>query len=105
MYNEYEKDINADVSHILAILDRIDEKLKNSEDSFLYISSILNIVTTKVLKGFKPEKDETEKQKKLRIAMMSYTLYQGIYEAIKKSEGGLRKALKVINLKIKNENF
>jgi hypothetical protein len=63
----------------------------------LYISSILNIVTTKVLKGFRPEKDETEKQKKLRIAMMSYTLYQGIYEAIEKSENGLEKLLIKMN--------
>ncbi|OXT08743.1 hypothetical protein CE561_03965 [Thermoanaerobacterium thermosaccharolyticum] len=97
MYNEYEKDINADVSHILAILDRIDEKLKNSEDSFLYISSILNIVTTKVMKGFRPEKGESERQKKLRIAMMSYALYQGIYEAIEASESGLEKLLRKMN--------
>ncbi|AFK87668.1 MULTISPECIES: motility associated factor glycosyltransferase family protein [Thermoanaerobacterium] len=97
MYNEYQKDVNADVSHIVSILDKIDKRLKNSKDSFLYISSILNIVTTKVLKGFKPEKDETEKQKKLRIAMMSYTLYQGIYEAIEKSLEGLKKALKTVD--------
>ncbi len=97
MYNEYEKDINADVSHILAILDRIDEKLKNSEDSFLYISSILNIVTTKVMKGFRPEKGESERQNKLRIAMMSYALYQGIYEAIEASESGLEKLLRKMN--------
>lgn len=104
MYNEYEKDINADVSHVLTILDRIDAKLKNSKDSFSYISSILNIVTTKVLKGFKPEKDESEKQKKLRISMMSYTLYQGIYEAIEKSEDGLERALKIIEGHKNNEN-
>ncbi|AEF17901.1 protein of unknown function DUF115 [Thermoanaerobacterium xylanolyticum LX-11] len=97
MYNEYQKDVNADVSHITSILDKIDKRLKNSKDSFVYISSILNIVTTKVLKGFNPEKDETKKQKKLRIAMMSYTLYQGIYEAIEKSEDGLRKALKTVD--------
>lgn len=97
MYNEYQKDINADVSHILAILDSIDEKLKNSKDSFSYISSILNIVTTKVLKGFKPEKDETEEDKKLRVSMMSYTLYQGIYEAIEKSEDGLKNLTMKIN--------
>lgn len=97
MYNEYQKDVNADVSHIISILDKIDKRLKNSKGSFLYISSILNIVTTKVLKGFRPEKDETEKQKKLRIAMMSYTLYQGIYEAIEKSENGLEKLLIKMN--------
>jgi hypothetical protein len=97
MYNEYQKDVNADVSHIVSILDKIDKRLKNSKDSFLYITSILNIVTTKVLKGFKPEKDETEKQKKLRIAMMSYTLYQGIYDAIEKSLEGLKKALNTID--------
>lgn len=97
MYNEYQKDVNADVSHIVSILDKIDKRLKNSKDSFLYITSILNIVTTKVLKGFKPEKDETEKQKKLRIAMMSYTLYQGIYEAIEKSQDGLENLLIKMN--------
>ncbi|WKV09849.1 DUF115 domain-containing protein [Thermoanaerobacterium sp. CMT5567-10] len=97
MYNEYQKDVSADVSHIISILDKIDKRLKNSKDDFLYISSILNVVTTKVLKGFKPEKDETEKQKKLRIAMMSYTLYQGIYEAIEKSENGLEKLLIKMN--------
>lgn len=97
MYNEYQKDANANVSHIVSILDKIDKRLRDSKDSFLYISSILNIVTTKVLKGFKPEKDETEKQKKLRIAMMSYTLYQGIYEVIEKSEDGLEKLLIKMN--------
>ncbi|MDI3477379.1 MAG: hypothetical protein PWQ59_904 [Thermoanaerobacterium sp.] len=97
MYNEYQRDVNADVSHITSILDKIDKRLKDSKDSFLYISSILSIVTTKVLKGFKPEKDETEKQKKLRISMMSYTLYQGIYEAIEKSENGLEKLLIKMN--------
>jgi hypothetical protein len=97
MYNEYQMAVNADVSHITSILDKIDKRLKNSKDSFVYISSILNIVITKILKGFKPEKDETEKQKKLRIAMMSYTLYQGIYEAIEKSEDGLEKLLIKMN--------
>ncbi len=97
MYNEYQKDVNADVSHITSILDKIDKRLKNSKDSFVYISSILNIVTTKILKGFKPETNETERQKKLRIAMMSYTLYQGIYDAIEKSLEGLKKALKTID--------
>jgi hypothetical protein len=101
MYNEYKKDVNADVSHTMRILNKIDERLKNSRASFIYISPILNIVTTKVLKGFKPEKDENEKQKKLRVSMMSYTLYQGIYEAIEKSESGLKRALKTID-EIKN---
>lgn len=96
MYNEYEKDAGTDVAHILKILDRLDARLKSSKDSFSFISSILNIVTTKVLKGFKPEKDETEKQKKLRVSMMSYTLYYGIYEAILQSEEGLERALKTI---------
>lgn len=96
MYNEYEKDINADVTRILAILDKIDAKLRNSKESFLFISSILNIVTTKVLKGFKAKKNETEREKKLRISMMSYTLYQGIYEAIVQSEKSLEKALNTI---------
>lgn len=53
-------------------------------------------MTTKILKGFKTEKDETEKEKKLRISMMSYTLYYGIYEAILQSEKGLEKALNTI---------
>ncbi|MFV9566937.1 motility associated factor glycosyltransferase family protein [Thermoanaerobacter mathranii] len=96
MYNEYEKDINADTTRILKILDKIDAKLRDSKESFLLISSILNIVTTKILKGFKTEKDETEKEKKLRISMMSYTLYYGIYEAILQSEKGLEKALNTI---------
>lgn len=96
MYNEYEKDVNADVTRILAILDKIDAKLRNSKESFLFISSILNIVTTKVLKGFKAKKNETEREKKLRISMMSYTLYQGIYEAIVQSEKSLEKALNTI---------
>ncbi|SHE63011.1 Uncharacterized conserved protein [Caldanaerobius fijiensis DSM 17918] len=104
LYNEYEKDIDADVTRILAILDKIDVKLKDSKDSFSFISSILNIVTTKVLKGFKPEKDETEKQKKLRIASMSYTLYQGIYEAILQSESGLEHAKEAIE-NIINEKY
>ena len=96
MYNEYEKDINADVTRILALLDKIDAKLKDSKESFSFISSMLNIVTTKVLKGFKAEKNETEREKKLRISMMSYTLYHGIYEAIVQSEKSLEKALNTI---------
>ncbi|HBT50420.1 MAG TPA: DUF115 domain-containing protein [Caldanaerobacter subterraneus] len=96
MYNEYRENIHADTTRILAILDKIDAKLKNSKESFLLISSILNIVTTKVLKGFKSEKEETEKEKKLRVSMMSYTLYYGIYESILQSEKGLEKVLDTI---------
>jgi len=96
MYNEYEKNINADTTRILAILDKIDAKLRNSKESFLLISSILNIVTTKILKGFKSEKEETEREKKLRVSMMSYTLYYGIYESILQSEKGLEKVLDTI---------
>ncbi|HHY79209.1 MAG TPA: motility associated factor glycosyltransferase family protein, partial [Thermoanaerobacter sp.] len=104
MYNEYEKDINADVTRILALLDKIDAKLKDSKESFSFISSMLNIVTTKVLKGFKAEKNETEREKKLRISMMSYTLYHGIYEAIVQSEKSLEKALNTIK-SLNSENI
>jgi hypothetical protein len=34
MYNEYQKDVNADVSHIISILDKIDKRLKTQKAVF-----------------------------------------------------------------------
>lgn len=94
LYNYYNgEEANANEAKILKILDKIDSKLRESKEHFAFISSILTIVTTKVLKGFKPDKGETEKQRKLRVASMSFTLYQGIYEAIEQSKDGLKNAL------------
>lgn len=99
----YQKDIGYDTNKLLKDLDEIDGEIKEYQDGLGFISIMLQLVSFKVLKGFEPKENETEKEKGIRISNMSYALYYGILATINEIQPLFKKCISDIETRYAEE--
>ncbi|GAX88903.1 motility associated factor glycosyltransferase family protein [Effusibacillus lacus] len=74
---------NNDIANLIEKLDQIDASIKELEGRHVFLSIMMQVGIFKVLKGFKPVPNETEREKGIRIGNQSMTLYNSLQHTAK----------------------
>lgn len=90
-----------DVNRILKRLDDIDARIKEGKERLSILASILELVTFKVMEGFREKEDENLREMGIRIASRSKALYEGFVVAITHSLPHLEQCIDKIKVMYK----
>lgn len=85
---------NSRVDKILLRLDEIDTLIKSKNETFIFINFIVQPVIFNVYNSLNEQKDESEMESNLRIALKSKMLYSGIENAMKQTIPLLEQCIK-----------